>query len=38
MVSISNLMSKDGSVFVGLISVRRKVTIATLLVVCALAQ
>jgi hypothetical protein len=37
MVSISNLMSKDGSVFVGLISVRRTVTIAMLLVVCALA-
>ena len=34
---ISNLMSKDASVFIGLISVRRTVTIAMLLVVCALA-
>ena len=35
---ISNLMSKDASVFIGLISVRRAVTIAMLLVVCALAS
>jgi serine protease Do len=34
---ISNLMSNDASVFIGLISVRRTVTIAMLLVVCALA-
>jgi serine protease Do len=34
---VSNLMSKDGSVFIGLILVRRTVMIATLLVVCALA-
>ena len=34
---VSNRMSKDGSVFISLISVRRTVTIAMLLVVCALA-
>src|SRR5580704_18294917 len=34
---ISNLMSNDASVFIGLISARRTVTIAMLLVVCALA-
>ena len=34
---VSNRMSKDGSVFISLISVRRTVTIATLLVVCSLA-